>query len=104
MEWLSQRQGQYDVIFLDPPTFSNSKKMSAVLDVQRDHVAMIDDAMAILAPGGTLIFSNNFRRFKLDPALFERYEIEDITAATLPPDFERNRRIHHCWLVHHRRG
>ncbi|MAT50423.1 MAG: bifunctional 23S rRNA (guanine(2069)-N(7))-methyltransferase RlmK/23S rRNA (guanine(2445)-N(2))-methyltransferase RlmL [Porticoccaceae bacterium] len=104
MEWLSQRQGQYDVIFLDPPTFSNSKKMSAVLDVQRDHVAMIDDAMAILAPGGTLIFSNNFRRFKLDPALFERYEIEDITAATLPPDFERNRKIHHCWLVHHRRG
>src|SRR5690606_34271497 len=65
LDWLAQGEGSYDLIFLDPPTFSNSKKMTEVLDVQRDHPDMIARAMALLAPGGTLIFSNNFRRFKM---------------------------------------
>jgi len=99
LEWLDAREGEYDLIFLDPPTFSNSKKMSDVLDIQRDHVKLIDDAMAILAPGGVLVFSNNFRRFKMAEQLFQRYELEDITAQTIPRDFERNQKIHQCWLI-----
>ena len=99
VQWLARATGEYDLIFLDPPTFSNSKKMEEVLDVQRDHVALIDNAMALLAPGGTLIFSNNFRRFKMAEEITGRYQVEDITASTIPPDFERNRKIHNCWLI-----
>lgn len=102
LEWLGKREGQFDLIFLDPPTFSNSKKMADVLDIQRDHARLIEDAMAILAPGGTLIFSNNFRRFKMDDGIASRFEIEDISARSIPPDFERNQKIHHCWLIRHR--
>lgn len=101
LEWLEKGEGQFDLIFLDPPTFSNSKKMSDVLDIQRDHAALIDNAMAILAPGGTLIFSNNFRRFKMDAALFEKYRIEDISAQSIPTDFQRNQKIHNCWRISH---
>jgi 23S rRNA (guanine2445-N2)-methyltransferase / 23S rRNA (guanine2069-N7)-methyltransferase len=101
LEWLARREGQYDLIFLDPPTFSNSKKMDDVLDIQRDHGRLIDDAMAILAPGGTLIFSNNFRRFKMDEAVADRYQVEDISRQSIPPDFQRNQKIHHCWLIKH---
>jgi 23S rRNA (guanine2445-N2)-methyltransferase / 23S rRNA (guanine2069-N7)-methyltransferase len=101
LEWLARREGQYDLIFLDPPTFSNSKKMSEILDIQRDHIALIDDAMAILAKGGTLVFSNNFRRFKMDPCLLEKYSIEDISAQSIPMDFQRNQKIHNCWRVRH---
>src|SRR5690606_10681700 len=102
LEWLAKREGRFDLIFLDPPTFSNSKKMADVLDIQRDHAAMIRDAMAILEPGGTLVFSNNFRRFKMDEAITEDFAVENITASTIPPDFERNARIHNCWLVRHK--
>lgn len=102
LDWLAQEQGEFDLIFLDPPTFSNSKKMEGVLDIQRDHPELIHHAMAILAPGGTLVFSNNFRRFTLDDQLLENYSVEDITARTFDPDFQRDRRIHHCWLIRHR--
>jgi 23S rRNA (guanine2445-N2)-methyltransferase / 23S rRNA (guanine2069-N7)-methyltransferase len=87
----------YDLIFLDPPTFSNSKRMEDILDVQRDHAQLIDDCMALLAPGGKLVFSNNAQKFKLDGMLGERYKVTDITRATLPKDFERNPRIHQCY-------
>ncbi len=68
MEWLREDDGQYELIFIDPPTFSNSKRMEGVFDVQRDHVELLDLAMARLAPGGVLYFSNNFRKFELDEA------------------------------------
>lgn len=103
LTWLAQREGRFDLIFLDPPTFSNSKKMEAVLDIQRDHPAMIRDAMAILARGGTLVFSNNFRRFRMDEKIAAEFDVEDITARTIPPDFERNPRIHNCWLLRHKK-
>ncbi|WP_461482003.1 bifunctional 23S rRNA (guanine(2069)-N(7))-methyltransferase RlmK/23S rRNA (guanine(2445)-N(2))-methyltransferase RlmL [Porticoccus sp.] len=102
LEWLAMEQGEYDLIFLDPPTFSNSKKMEEVLDIQRDHGKLIDHAMAILARNGTLVFSNNFRKFSLDDALKSHYDVEDITDKTFDPDFQRNRKIHHCWLIRHR--
>ena len=87
----------YDLIFLDPPTFSNSKRMDDVLDVQRDHAGLIDRCMALLAPGGLLVFSNNAQKFKLDAVIAERYKVNDISRATLPKDFERNPRIHQCF-------
>jgi 23S rRNA (guanine2445-N2)-methyltransferase / 23S rRNA (guanine2069-N7)-methyltransferase len=87
----------YDLIFLDPPTFSNSKRMDDIHDVQRDHRALIDRCMALLAPGGKLVFSNNAQKFKLDAEVGEQYQVRDITRATLPKDFERNPRIHQCY-------
>jgi 23S rRNA (guanine2445-N2)-methyltransferase / 23S rRNA (guanine2069-N7)-methyltransferase len=90
---------QFDLIFLDPPTFSNSKRMTDILDVQRDHRALIDRCMALLAPGGKLVFSNNAQKFKLDPEVGESYRVRDISRETLPRDFERNPRIHVCYEI-----
>jgi 23S rRNA (guanine2445-N2)-methyltransferase / 23S rRNA (guanine2069-N7)-methyltransferase len=101
-EWLQEsahRRERYDLIFLDPPTFSNSKRMEGVLDVERDHASLIDACAKLLAPGGLLVFSTNAQRFKLDEALATRYDIRDISAATLPRDFERNPRIHRCFEI-----
>jgi 23S rRNA (guanine2445-N2)-methyltransferase / 23S rRNA (guanine2069-N7)-methyltransferase len=93
---VAERQ-QYELIFLDPPTFSNSKRMDDVLDVQRDHRALIDRCMALLAPGGKLVFSNNAQKFRMDAGVGELYKVTDISRATLPKDFERNPRIHQCY-------
>jgi 23S rRNA (guanine2445-N2)-methyltransferase / 23S rRNA (guanine2069-N7)-methyltransferase len=105
-EWLRGRQGaqaaedRYHVVFLDPPTFSNSKRMGdETLDVQRDHVELITLAAGLLEPSGTLVFSTNNRRFRLDAEALAGLRFEDITAKTIPPDFERNPRIHSCWLI-----
>ncbi len=104
--WLERAQAlfsaRFDVILLDPPTFSNSKKMENTLDVQRDHPLMIEQAMTLLAPGGTLLFSNNFRRFQMQESILITYLVENISAQTLDPDFVRNPRIHNCWLIQHR--
>ncbi len=98
--WLKAQKGElYDLIFMDPPTFSNSKRMADVLDVQRDHVELIQLAMALLRPGGKLLFSNNYRRFKLEATLSEQYEIRDITRQTIDLDFKRNTRIHQCFEI-----
>lgn len=102
IEWLSKQPVTtlYDVIFLDPPSFSNSKRMDGVLDIQRDHVSLIDGAMKHLNEGGQLVFSNNLRKFQIDQgALGDRYELEDITRKTIAKDFERNQKIHQCWIV-----
>ena len=102
VEWLrddARVRERYDLIFLDPPTFSNSKRMQGVLDIERDHPALIDACVRLLAPGGLLVFSTNAQRFRLDPALAERHAIRDASAATLPHDFERNPRIHRCFEI-----
>lgn len=99
MAWLGEDRGEYDLIFIDPPTFSNSKRMEGVFDVQRDHVELIDLAMARLARGGVLYFSNNFRKFQLDEGLAARYQVEEISAQTLDPDFARNSKIHRAWRL-----
>ncbi|MBV6287307.1 bifunctional 23S rRNA (guanine(2069)-N(7))-methyltransferase RlmK/23S rRNA (guanine(2445)-N(2))-methyltransferase RlmL [Pseudomonas aegrilactucae] len=99
MAWLQACREDYDLIFIDPPTFSNSKRMEGVFDVQRDHVELLDLAVARLAPGGVLYFSNNFRKFQLDEHLLERYAVEEITAQTLDPDFARNSKIHRAWRI-----
>ena len=100
LKWLKEPQSQeYDLIFLDPPTFSRSKRMDDTLDVQRDHVGLIRDTLALLAPGGVLIFSTNLRKFKLDREALAGLKIDDITRRTMPPDFERNPRIHQCFRI-----
>jgi 23S rRNA (guanine2445-N2)-methyltransferase / 23S rRNA (guanine2069-N7)-methyltransferase len=100
VQWLrKQRRPAYDLIFMDPPTFSNSKRMSDVMDVQRDHVDLIRLAMRLLRPDGVLIFSNNYRKFKIDRELLSGYEIKEITDQTLDPDFKRNSKIHVCYEI-----
>ncbi|MBU1986471.1 MAG: class I SAM-dependent methyltransferase, partial [Proteobacteria bacterium] len=94
--------GQYDLIFVDPPTFSNTKKENRVFDVQRDHARLLELSMHHLAPGGLLIFSTNFRKFVLDEGLGLRFAIRDISRETIPLDFERNSRIHQCWEFRNR--
>ncbi len=90
----------YGLIFLDPPTFSNSKKMGErTFDVQRDHVALLRDTAALLAPDGVMVFSNNFRKFKLAFEELPELDIQNVTNATIPPDFERNPKIHVCFEV-----
>jgi 23S rRNA (guanine2445-N2)-methyltransferase / 23S rRNA (guanine2069-N7)-methyltransferase len=99
LKWLEEEGELYDVIFLDPPTFSNSKKMDSVLDIQRDHGDMIRNAMTKLAPNGVLIFSNNFRKFKMDELTLRQFDCQNITPQTLDMDFERNPRIHNVWKI-----
>ena len=101
-EWLSQCRERFDLIFLDPPSFSNSKKMDSALDIQRDHAELIRQAMRCLAADGVLVFSTNLRRFRLDDDLADEFGIEDRSAWSIPKDFERNRKIHQCWFLRHR--
>lgn len=93
-------QEKFDVIFLDPPSFSNSKKMTETLDIQRDHVSLIEQSLRLLKPNGVLFFSTNRRGFKLDKAITERFNINDISRKTLPEDFKRRPNIHQCWEIH----
>lgn len=99
LSWLHDCREAFDVILLDPPSFSNSKRMEEVLDVQRDHVKLITRCMDLLKPGGTLVFSTNLKRFKMDDEQLARYRIADITKSTIDKDFQRHPNIHQCYLV-----
>ena len=93
---------RFDLVFVDPPTFSNSKSMGKrTWDVQRDHAELLIGVSRLLSEEGVAVFSCNLRSFKPDLETLEKYgvEIEDITAETIPHDFERNPKIHHCYLV-----
>lgn len=103
MRWLKDCEFEFDLMFIDPPTFSNSKRTPEVFDVQRDHVELIWLAMRALREGGTLYFSNNFRKFKLDTEALAEFSIEDISRDTIGFDFERNPNIHRCWKIRHRK-
>lgn len=102
LPWLQKNQQVFDIILLDPPTFSNSKRMQDILDIQRDHVNIITLCMRSLSKDGVLIFSNNFRKFKLDAEGLSHYHVEDITSKTFDPDFARDLKLHHCWLIRHK--
>jgi 23S rRNA (guanine2445-N2)-methyltransferase / 23S rRNA (guanine2069-N7)-methyltransferase len=103
LQWLSDQQGRpaFDLIFLDPPTFSNSARMQGVLDVQRDHAVLIGQCMGLLSPQGLLVFSTNAQKFALDPGVSEQFRVADISPATLPFDFQGNPRIHRCFELRH---
>jgi 23S rRNA (guanine2445-N2)-methyltransferase / 23S rRNA (guanine2069-N7)-methyltransferase len=105
LDWMASREGsgaRFDLIFVDPPTFSNSKRMEGVLDVQRDHVGMIRRSVELLRPDGRLVFSTNYTRFKLDAAALSDLDIEDVSKRTIPKDFERNSHIHRCFVIRRR--
>ncbi|HDR1002292.1 bifunctional 23S rRNA (guanine(2069)-N(7))-methyltransferase RlmK/23S rRNA (guanine(2445)-N(2))-methyltransferase RlmL [Pasteurella multocida] len=101
LQWLARCDRQFDLIFVDPPTFSNSKRMEDSWDVQRDHIKLMTQLKRILRPNGTIVFSNNKRGFKMDLEGLSALGLSavDITAKTLPLDFERNKQIHNCWVV-----
>jgi 23S rRNA (guanine2445-N2)-methyltransferase / 23S rRNA (guanine2069-N7)-methyltransferase len=101
LEWIAKAKGSYDFILLDPPTFSNSKRMGQqTFDVQRDHADLINmTARRLLASGGTLFFAGNSRRFRLDREALAGYRLEDISKATLPADFARSARMHTVWRI-----
>ncbi len=99
--WLMKCQEQYDLIFMDPPTFSNSKKMGKHMDIQDDHLRLIELAMKRLEPGGTLVFSNNYRKFELDERVSRNFNVKEITKLSIGLDFDRGKPIHRCWLIEH---
>ncbi|HTO54257.1 MAG TPA: class I SAM-dependent methyltransferase [Myxococcota bacterium] len=97
-EFLAREKGVYDLAVVDPPTFSNSKKMRSEMDLQRDQGKLLGATLQLLAPGGVLWFSTNFRRFKLESESLEVSQIEDLTRATLPPDFD-DPKTRYCWRI-----
>jgi 23S rRNA (guanine2445-N2)-methyltransferase / 23S rRNA (guanine2069-N7)-methyltransferase len=96
---MDQSQAAYDLIFLDPPSFSNSKGMEGTFDIQRDHVNILRRVSEMLAPQGVLIFSNNLRSFKMASDQLPGLKVVEISERTLPVDFARNPRIHNCWQI-----
>jgi 23S rRNA (guanine2445-N2)-methyltransferase / 23S rRNA (guanine2069-N7)-methyltransferase len=98
-EWLADGRESFNLIFLDPPTFSNSRRMAGTFEVQRDHRELIGQAGQLLAADGILLFSTNHQRFKLDREGLADWRITEMTRQTIPRDFERNPRIHQCWRI-----
>ncbi|QIV96099.1 23S rRNA (guanine2445-N2)-methyltransferase / 23S rRNA (guanine2069-N7)-methyltransferase [Allofrancisella inopinata] len=102
ISWLKSNTQKFDVIFLDPPTFSNSKRMDDVLDIQRDHELLVNLAMDSLKKDGVLYFSNNYRRFKISETILNKYNCENIDKQCLSRDFLSNKNIHNCWQVRYK--
>ena len=100
-QWLKSCDNHYDLILLDPPTFSNSKKMDDSFDIERDHVQLIHDSMRLLSKNGLLIFSNNQRKFCLNEVVPEAYAVENKTAWSIDKDYQRSKHIHQCWFIRH---
>lgn len=99
MEFLKKDTEKYGLIFIDPPTFSNRKGREVVFDIQRDHMDLIGLAYQRLVPGGIIIFSTNFRKFKMAPEITASFNVRDISAETIPKDYERNEKIHKAWII-----
>ena len=99
LNWLETTKQKYDLIFLDPPTFSNSKKLKKIFDVQKDHVKLIRLVVRLLEKDGIILFSNNYRKFKMDLDGLNEFQVEDLSRTTLPPDFERKPKSHNCWRI-----
>lgn len=100
LEYLGDRsqQDRFDLIFLDPPTFSNSKRMDQTFEVERDQEYLVENATRLLKAGGVLYFSNNKRTFKLAPSIAARFDVRDISAQTIPKDF-RDPKVHQVYLI-----
>ncbi len=99
LAWLKTEKQTYDLIFIDPPTFSNSQKSRSIFDVQKDHVKLIRSAARLLEKDGIILFSNNYRKFKMDLSGLSEFQIEDLSKKTVPPDFARRPKIHNCWKI-----
>ncbi|EFP98145.1 bifunctional 23S rRNA (guanine(2069)-N(7))-methyltransferase RlmK/23S rRNA (guanine(2445)-N(2))-methyltransferase RlmL [Vibrio caribbeanicus] len=104
LQWLEHCDKQFDLIFIDPPTFSNSKRMEQSFDVQRDHIQLMKNLKRLLKARGKIVFSNNKRQFKMDVESLGELSLvaENISHKTLPMDFARNKHIHNCWVITHK--
>lgn len=100
LQWLRSCRESYGLIFVDPPTFSNSRHKNIVFDVQQDHPELLRLAMNLLTHDGVLIFSTNYRKFALDTELEEEFVVQEITEQTLPKDFQ-GKGMHRCWRFRH---
>lgn len=100
LEWLRTQKNSntFDVIFLDPPTFSNSKKMEDTFEVERDQDFLVESCMQMLAPEGVLYFSNNKRKFKISDSILSKYRVKEITTESIPQDFH-DKKIHNCFEI-----
>jgi 23S rRNA G2069 N7-methylase RlmK/C1962 C5-methylase RlmI len=98
LKFLDYEIGEYDIIVIDPPTISRSKKMEQMFDIQLDYVSLIMKSLKLLAPGGVIFFSTNSRKFKFEESLFTGCIVRDMTEKTLPIDFH-NKKIHQCWKI-----
>lgn len=99
LRWMENQQRRWDLIFLDPPSFSNSKRMEDTLDVQRDHVMLIRAALVLLERGGSLLFSTNRRGFRLDTVALGDLAISDLSEQSRDPDFNRKPLPHRLYLI-----
>jgi len=101
LKWLKENEHKFDVVFIDPPTFSNSKRMDESFDVQRDHIELLLDGMKAVAEGGELVFTNNKRNFKMDFDKLAEHGLnaKNISEVTRDKDFARNKHIHNSWVI-----
>lgn len=97
IKWMENQTQTYDLIFLDPPSYANSKEMDNKFSIQQDHVPLIENALSLLSDDGILIFSNTLRNFKLEKDAFEGVTIESLTKQTIPEDYKRHSKIHNSW-------
>ncbi|WP_305815446.1 bifunctional 23S rRNA (guanine(2069)-N(7))-methyltransferase RlmK/23S rRNA (guanine(2445)-N(2))-methyltransferase RlmL [Photobacterium leiognathi] len=106
LQWLQEVDDTFDLIFIDPPTFSNSKRMKQSFDIQRDHIMLMENLKRMLRPEGKIVFSNNKRHFKMDLDKLNELGLhaKNISDKTLPMDFAKNKQIHNCWIITHKEG
>ncbi|GAD29526.1 ribosomal RNA large subunit methyltransferase L [Photobacterium leiognathi lrivu.4.1] len=106
LQWLQEVDDTFDLIFIDPPTFSNSKRMKQSFDIQRDHIMLMENLKRMLRPEGQIVFSNNKRHFKMDLDKLDELGLhaKNISDKTLPMDFAKNKQIHNCWIITHKEG
>ncbi len=98
LKFLDEERELYDLIVIDPPTVSRSKKMDKMFDIQKDYLFLISRGLDLLSPGGVLFFSTNSRDFRFDESQFDKCSILDISKKTIPIDFH-NQKIHRCWKI-----
>lgn len=101
LKWISEATAKFDFIFVDPPTFSNSKRMETTFDIQRDHISLLTNLKRLLKPKGAILFSNNKKNFKLDlePLKNEGFNIKDLSQETLSKDYIKAKALHNCWYL-----
>jgi 23S rRNA (guanine2445-N2)-methyltransferase / 23S rRNA (guanine2069-N7)-methyltransferase len=99
LSWLQESSGEFDIIFVDPPTFANTKKKNLIFDVQKNHGELIRSAVKRLSGNGMILFSTNYRGFKLEQQLVQELDVVDLSRETIPFDFQRNKSIHSCWQI-----
>ncbi len=106
LQWLQEVDDTFDLIFIDPPTFSNSKRMKQSFDIQRDHIMLMENLKRMLRPEGQIVFSNNKRHFKMDLDKLNELGLhaKNISDKALPMDFAKNKQIHNCWIITHKEG